>query len=90
MKFSGNMSIKIILKVTKNQGFILSLGDTFSKKPPGGEGGVKLTTPSRFRVKSTEISLTATLDALQMVHNTNTVFVQSTSDGRVIVVEVIK
>ena len=40
MKISGKTSLNIILKVTKKQGFTLSLGDTFSKKPQdGGEGG---------------------------------------------------
>ena len=36
MKFSGKMCIKIMLKVTKNQGFIFSLEDTFFEKPRGG------------------------------------------------------
>ena len=36
MKFSGKMCLKIILKMTKNQGFTLSLEDTFFKKPQGG------------------------------------------------------
>ena len=36
MKFSGKMSLMIILKVTKNQGFTLSLGDIFSQKPQEG------------------------------------------------------
>ena len=36
MKFSGKMCFEIILKVTKNQGFTLSLEDTFFKKPQGG------------------------------------------------------
>ena len=36
------MCLKIILKVTKNQGFTLTLEDTFFEKPQGGE---------RFRVK---------------------------------------
>ena len=36
MKFSGKMCFKIILKVTKNQGFTLSLEDTFFEKPGGG------------------------------------------------------
>ena len=40
MKFSGKMCLKIILKVTKNQGFTLSLEETFFKKPQG-EGGIK-------------------------------------------------
>ena len=54
MKFSEKICLKIILKVTKNQGFNLSLGDTFFKKPQsvcvcvwgGGEGGgVKFISP---------------------------------------------
>ena len=40
MTFSGKMYFKIILTVTKNQGFILSLKDTIFEKP---QGGVKLT-----------------------------------------------
>ena len=48
MKFSGKMCLKIILKVTKNQGFSLSLEDTLFEKPQGG--GVKLIPPSRVRV----------------------------------------
>ena len=44
MKFSEKMCLKIILKVTKNQGFTLSLEDTFFEKPQVG-GGVKLTPP---------------------------------------------
>ena len=47
MKFSGKMYFKIILKVTKNQGFTLSLEDTFFEKPQGD----RIDTPSRFRVK---------------------------------------
>ena len=40
MKFSEKMCFKITLKVAKNQGFTLSLEDTFFKKPQGGgEGG---------------------------------------------------
>ena len=42
MKFSGKMRLMIILKVTKSQGFTLSLEDTFFEKPQEG-GGVKLT-----------------------------------------------
>ena len=45
MKISGKMCLKIILQVTKNQGFTLSLQDTFFEKPQGG-GGVKLTLPA--------------------------------------------
>ena len=33
MKCSGKMQLTIILKVTKNQGFTLSLEDTFFGKP---------------------------------------------------------
>ena len=36
MKFSGKMCLKIILKVTKNQGFTLPLEDTIFEKPQGG------------------------------------------------------
>ena len=39
----------MILKVTKTQGFTLSLEDTFFEKQ---QGGVKLTPPIRFRVKN--------------------------------------
>ena len=35
VKFSGKMQLKIILKVTKNQGFTLSLENTFFEKPQG-------------------------------------------------------
>ena len=50
MKFSGKICFKVILKVTKNQGFTLSLEDTnYEKKRAGGGGGVKLP-PSRCRV----------------------------------------
>ena len=38
MKFSGKMCLKIILKVTKKQGFNLSLEDAFFEKPQGGRG----------------------------------------------------
>ena len=37
MKFSGKMCLKLILKVTKNQGFTLSLEETFFEKPQGGQ-----------------------------------------------------
>ena len=35
MKFSGKMWLMIVLKVTKNQGFTLSLENTFLEKPQG-------------------------------------------------------
>ena len=37
MKFSEKMCLKIILKVTKNQIFTLSVEDTFFKKSQGGQ-----------------------------------------------------
>ena len=49
MKFSGKMCLKLILKVTKNQGFTLSLEDTFFEKPHGGQTDPP--PPSYFRVK---------------------------------------
>ena len=36
IKFSGNMRLMIVLKVTKNQGFTLNLEDTFFGEPQGG------------------------------------------------------
>ena len=38
MKFSGKLCLIIMLKVTKNQGVILSLEDAFFEKPQGGRG----------------------------------------------------
>ena len=37
MKYSGKMCLKIILKVTKNQGVTVSLEDTFFEKTTGGD-----------------------------------------------------
>ena len=37
MTISGKMCFKIILEVTKNQGFTLSLEDTIFEKPQGGQ-----------------------------------------------------
>ena len=51
MKFSGKMCLMIILKVTKNQGFTLSLEDTFFEKPQGVGGQIDRLPPSLFRVK---------------------------------------
>ena len=54
MKFSGKMCFEIILKVTKNQGFTLSVEDTFFEKP---QTGVNLTPPPRhIRVNSVKQS----------------------------------
>ena len=39
INFSGKMCLKIILKVTRNQDFNLSLEDTFLEKPWWGVGG---------------------------------------------------
>ena len=38
VKISENMWLVTILKVTKNQGFTLSLEETFLEKPQGGGG----------------------------------------------------
>ena len=43
MKFSEKMCLNIILKVTKKQGFILSLEDAFLEKLQWGKGGGELT-----------------------------------------------
>ena len=40
MKFSGKICLKIMLKVTKNRGFTLSLEDTLFEKPRGGGGAI--------------------------------------------------
>ena len=45
MKFSGKMSLMVILKVTKKQGFSLSLGDTIFEKPQA-----KLNFPAYLRL----------------------------------------
>ena len=49
IKFSGKMCLMILLKVTKNKGFTLSLEETFFEKP---HGGVWNWPPSRFVVKN--------------------------------------
>ena len=46
MKFSGKVCFKIILKVTKNQSFTLSLEDTFFKKPQSGSNWPPTPPPS--------------------------------------------
>ena len=63
MKFSGKMCFEIILKVTKNEGFTLSLEDTFFRKPHGGR--VNLTPPG---------ILGLTGDRLQLYSDSSTVF----------------
>ena len=54
MKFSEKMCLKIMLKVTKNQGFTLSLKDTFFEKPQEVQIDTPcpLPHPRRFRVKN--------------------------------------
>ena len=52
MKFSRKIYLKIILKVTKNQGFSLYLEDTLFEKPWGGEGRSQIDPISGFRVKA--------------------------------------
>ena len=54
MKFSGKMCLKIILKVTKNQGFTFYLEDTFSEKLQGGSNWPPL--PSAVLGLITELS----------------------------------
>ena len=51
MKFSGKMCFKIILKVTKNQGFTLSVEDTFFEKPQDGGGKLTLPLPAVLGLK---------------------------------------
>ena len=48
MKFSGKTCLKIILKVTKNQGFTLSIEDTFFEKPKRGGAALRLNHSGRF------------------------------------------
>ena len=45
MKFLEKMCVMIVSKVTKNQGFIISLGNTLLEKPMV-ERGAKLTSPN--------------------------------------------
>ena len=45
MKFSGKMCPMIILKVTENQAFTLSLEDTFFEKPQEGVINCHLSLP---------------------------------------------
>ena len=44
-EFQGKLWLMIILKVTKNQGFTLSLEDSFMENQSGGGGGAKTTPP---------------------------------------------
>ena len=53
MEFSGKMCFKMILKVTKTQGFTISLEDTFFEKPQGR--GSVCDSPSRFGLTSLEL-----------------------------------
>ena len=55
MKFSGKMCFKIILQVTKKQGFTISLGDTFFEKPQGGDQFVP-PPPRQIRVKGLSVA----------------------------------
>ena len=45
MKFLEKICLKIILKVTKNQGVNFSVEDTFFKKPHGGGVGGQIDPP---------------------------------------------
>ena len=53
MEFSGKMCFKMILKVTKKQGFTISLEDTFFEKPQGR--GSVCDSPSRLGLTSLEL-----------------------------------
>ena len=55
MKFSGKMCLKIRLKVTKDEGFTLSLENTYFKKPQASRFGVKQLTLSDFKKWSTTV-----------------------------------
>ena len=59
MNFSGKMCFKIMLKVTRNQGFTLSLEDTFFEKP-------QVPSPYYFRVKEDFISLDSSNNNLKL------------------------
>ena len=52
MKCSGNMWLMKTLKVTKNQGFTLSLEDTFFKKSQGEKGGQSYCPPAVLGLKT--------------------------------------
>ena len=63
MKFSGKMFLKIILKVTKHQGFSLSLEDTLFEKP---QGGSKIDTPPPPHPHPPPAILGLNLDVIQV------------------------
>ena len=56
MKLPGKMRFKIMLKVTKNQGFSLSLEDTIFEKPQG-EGGQFDPLPTAVLVLSSRLEV---------------------------------
>ena len=61
MKFSAKMRLMIILKVTKNQSFTLSLEDTFFEKSQGGPAavlGLNTTTDYILSTKRFDVLLT--------------------------------
>ena len=60
MKLSGKMWLMIVLKVTKNYGFTLSLTDTFFGKPQG----VKLTPLAVLGLKKIKNAFYFTLKCL--------------------------
>ena len=51
MKFSGKMCLKIILEVTKKQGFSLSLENMLFEKPQGGAGQIDKRCLASFRAR---------------------------------------
>ena len=68
MKFSGKMCLKIILKFIENQGFTLSLKDTFLENHSGGGQTDHLSPRSRFRVKSYKFLPFICVQGVAMMH----------------------
>ena len=66
MNFSGKMCFKIILKVSKNQGFTLSLEDTIFEKPQGLVNLTLLSLREHLRAISIDIFFTIKYDSFPM------------------------
>ena len=63
VKFSGKIWLMIILKVTKSQGFTLSLEYAFLKKPQEGGGGAEIDPyPSISKVRQSIFSSYVTIN----------------------------
>ena len=67
------MCLKIILKVTKNQRFTLSLEDTFFEKPHGWGQIDHTLPPSRFRIKvfATDVRVYCLLKVFYFIQGRN-------------------